>query len=509
MGKGAGMDKANQPLAVLGATGYIGGRLIPRLLAAGYRVRAIGRSTAKLRGRSWSTHPSLELARGDVLDAAGLTTSLEGCSVLYYLVHSMAPGGDDFARLDREAARNTARAAAAAGVGRIIYLGGLGEDSPSLSRHLQSRAEVAALLRSGTVPVTELRAAMIIGSGSASFEILRYLVERLPVMITPRWINTPCQPIAVRNVLAYLLGCLDSPETIGESFDIGQERVVTYSELMTIYAEEAGLRRRLILPVPVLTPRLSSYWIHLVTPVPASLARPLAEGLSNPVVCREQRLATLIPQPLLDCRSAIRLALERLRQHQVESSWTDAGNLPPAEWGIPGDPQWAGGTVFLDGRRMFLAATPEQVWTVVTRIGGATGWYYANWLWILRGALDRLVGGVGLRRGRRSSERLQVGDALDFWRVAALDEARRLLLVAEMKLPGRATLEFTLLPAGNGTELRQAARFHPRGLAGLLYWWLVTPFHGLVFTGMLRGVAEALGETPLQGPERLPHETGG
>ncbi len=307
------MEQTTGTLAVLGATGYVGGRLVPRLLAAGYRVRAIGRSLAKLRGRSWAGHPLVELAAGDALQPESLGAALRGASVLYFLVHSMAPGGGDFTRADRDAARNAAGAASAAGVRRIIYLGGLGEDHPGLSRHLRSRAEVARLLQAGPVPVTVLRAAMIIGSGSASFEILRYLVERLPVMVTPRWIDTPCQPIAIRNVLTYLIGCLDCPQTVGQVFDIGQPRIVTYRELMTIYAEEAGLRRRWIVPVPVLTPRLSSYWIHLVTPVPASLARPLAEGLSNPVLCQEQRLATLVPQELLDCRRAIRLALQRQR----------------------------------------------------------------------------------------------------------------------------------------------------------------------------------------------------
>jgi uncharacterized protein YbjT (DUF2867 family) len=503
------MDQQKGTLAVVGTTGYVGGRLVPRLLAAGYRVRAIGRSLAKLRGRSWAGHPAVEFAEADVLQPESLESAMRGVAVLYYLVHSMSSPGRDFEGADRAAARHVAAAATAAGIARIIYLGGLGEDHPGLSRHLRSRAEVARLLQSGPVPVTVLRAAMIIGSGSASFEILRYLVERLPVMITPRWIDTPCQPIAIRNVLTYLISCLECPESVGRTFDIGQPHIVTYRELMTIYAEEAGLHRRLILPVPVLTPRLSSYWIHLVTPVPASLARPLAEGLANPVLCQENRLATLIPQPLLDCRIAIRLALERLRQQQVESSWTDAGNLPPAEWGIDGDPCWAGGTLFRDGRRMLLASSPALAWAAVIRIGGATGWYYANWLWSLRGAVDRLLGGVGLRRGRRDGAVLQVGDALDFWRVAAVEVPRRLLLVAEMKVPGEASLEFILRPAAEGTELRQVARFRPRGLWGLLYWWLVTPFHGLVFSGMLRGLAQALGERPLRGPERLQPDDGG
>ena len=492
------------PVAVLGATGYIGSRLIPRLLAAGYRVRAVARNPEKLSSRSWSGHPLAERVASDVFDRTSLTESVRGCQAVYYLVHSMNPGTLDFADADRKAAENMVAAATAGGAQRIIYLGGLGEESAGLSHHLASRAEVARILRAGTAPVTVLRAAMIIGSGSASFEILRYLVERLPVMITPRWIDTPCQPIAVRNVLGYLIGCLECQATVGETFDIGQEEVVDYRRLMEIYAEEAGLRRRWIIPVPVLTPRLSSYWIHLVTPVPASLARPLAEGLRNPVVCRDTRIRTLIPQPLLDCRQAIRLALERLRQQSVESSWIDAGRIPPAEWSVPGDPGWAGGTILEDGRRIAVNASPEEVWSVVSRVGGSTGWYYGDWLWRLRGMLDRLVGGVGLNRGRRDAAELQVGDALDFWRVAAVERPRRLLLAAEMKLPGQAVLEFRLEQNSvEQTELQQSARFLPRGLWGLLYWYAVLPFHGLVFNGMLRGIAEVVGRSVLVGPERV------
>lgn len=491
------------PVVVLGATGYVGSRLIPRLLAQGYRVRAVARNPEKLRSRSWAANPLAELATADVFDRAALTEALRGCQAAYYLVHSMNPGARDFADADRQAAENMAAAATAGGVPRIVYLGGLGEEGSGLSHHLASRAEVASILRAGTVPVTVLRAAMIIGSGSASFEILRYLVERLPVMITPRWIDTPCQPVAIRNVLGYLIGCLECPETVGETFDIGQEEIVSYRQLMEIYADEAGLRRRWIIPVPVLTPRLSSYWIHLVTPVPAALARPLAEGLRNPVVCRDTRIRQLIRQPLLDSRQAIRLALERLRQQAVESSWIDAGRIPPAEWSVSGDPRWAGGTVLEDSRRIVMAATADEVWSVVSRVGGSTGWYYGDWLWKLRGLLDRLVGGVGLIRGRRHATDLQVGDALDFWRVSSVERPRRLLLAAEMKLPGQAVLEFRLQQDAAGqTELRQTARFLPRGLWGLLYWYAVMPFHGLVFNGMLRGIAEAVARPLLTGPER-------
>jgi uncharacterized protein YbjT (DUF2867 family) len=419
----------------------------------------------------------------------------------------MHPDIDDFARTDRRAASNMVKAAESAGMERIIYLGGLGEEEESLSHHLQSRAEVAHILRQGPVPVTVLRAAMIIGSGSASFEILRYLVEHLPVIVTPLWVHTPCQPIGVRNVLGYLTGCLECPQTVGQTYDIGQEEIVTYRQLMDLYAEEAGLGRRLIIPVPFLTPRLSALWIHLVTPVPPSLARPLAEGLRNRVVCRETRIRQLIPQDLFSCREAIRRALDRQRQQDVESSWSDGGIVPPAEWSIPGDPAWAGGTVYTDSRRLLLDATPEQVWPAIVRIGGKTGWYHANWLWALRGFLDQMVGGVGLLRGRRSGAELYPGDALDFWRVVAVERPHRLLLVAEMKLPGQAVLELAVeeRPEG-GSELRQTALFLPRGLAGLFYWWSVTPFHNLVFDGMLKGVAKAAGATAIGSPERLPKD---
>lgn len=493
------------PIFVAGATGYIGGRLVPRLLEAGYQVRALARSPKKLSNRPWTNHPKLEIVRGDILDPSALKQALNGCCAAYYLVHSMAPQVADFSRTDRQAAQNMATLAGEAGLRQIIYLSGLGEAASDLSHHLQSRAEVGRVLRQGAVPVTILRAAMIIGSGSASFEILRYLVERLPAMITPRWVDTPCQPIGIRNVLHYLLGCLDCPETIAGTFDIGQPDIVTYRQLMEIFAEEAGLPRRLIIPVPCLTPRLSSYWIHLVTPVPAALARPLAEGLSTPVVCQETRIRDLLPQDLLDCRQAVRLALDRLRRQQVETSWTDSGRVPPAEWSIPGDPSWAGGDIYDDSRRVVISARPEEVWPALAAIGGEVGWYYADWLWRIRGFIDRLFGGVGLNRGRRHAVEIYPGDALDFWRVVKVEEPQHLLLSAEMKLPGEAVLSFTLKELEEGrTELQQIARFLPHGLLGLLYWYAVKPLHNFVFNGMLRGVAESVGKKIDRGPERLP-----
>jgi uncharacterized protein YndB with AHSA1/START domain len=325
---------------------------------------------------------------------------------------------------------------------------------------------------------------MIIGSGSASFEILRYLVERLPVMVTPRWVTTESQPIAVRNVVQYLVDCLAVPDTVGRTLDIGGPDVLSYRELMRIMAEERGLRRRYVIPVPVLTPRLSSLWIHLVTPISHRIARPLAEGLRNRVVCRDDEAQRLMPQELLGVRQAIRAALDRVAHDDVETSWSMAGP-------IPGDPDWAGGTVFTDRRSLLVEAPPEAAWRAVVRIGGGHGWYAADTLWRLRGWMDRLVGGPGLRRGRRDPEEVGYGEALDFWRVTGLERNRRLALRAEMKLPGEALLEFTLEPEAGVTRLTQTARFLPRGLAGLAYWYAVLPLHAVVFRGMLEGVRRA------------------
>ncbi|BFR50307.1 DUF2867 domain-containing protein [Nitratidesulfovibrio sp. HK-II] len=517
---------------VTGATGYVGGRLAPLLLERGWNVRALARNPAKLAGRPWAAHPRCTIVPGDVLDEASLREAMRGCDAVFYLVHSMNPAVAAFADADRKAAYCMVRTLQAlrgtqTALPRVIYLSGLlppetdagGHGASRVSEHLRSRAEVGEILALSDAPLTVLRAAQIIGSGSASFEIIRYLVDRLPVMITPRWVHMQCQPIAISNVLEYLAGCLDHPETAGQAYDIGGPDVLSYRELFDIYAREAGLRRRLIIPVPLLTPELSAHWLHLVTPVPVALARPLIHGLRQRVVCGETRIRDIIPQDLLPCAEAIRRALDRLRTHAVPTRWADAGSPAVPEWVACGDADYAGGHLLGDGWGVRLAATPDDVWKPVERIGGDTGWYQDDALWRLRGLVDTLVGGPGLRRGRRDPETLRTGDALDFWRVLDVQPGKRLLLLAEMKVPGDALLEFMVRPVaeaahapadgatsadGPATELWMQSWFLPRGLAGLAYWYALLPVHGRIFRGMLAAIAAATGKPVLRPPFRLP-----
>ncbi len=492
-----------RPILVTGGTGYVGGRLIPRLLDAGYKIRAMARSPERLLCRPWGRHPGIEVVAGDAMDREAFVRAAQGCGVAYYLIHSMNAAKGKFARADRTAAENMLAAAEQNKLARIIYLGGLGEqDHEALSKHLKSRHEVEKILMGGSIPVTNLRAAMILGSGSASFEMLRYLVDRLPMMITPRWVRTPCQPISIRNVLDYLERSLLSPATAGQTLDIGGPDILTYRDLIQIYAEEAGLRKRLIIPVPVLTPWLSAKWVHLVTPVPASIAQPLAEGLSIPVVCKDNRIRDMVPVKLYDSRETIRAALDRIRQEEVDTCWFDGGGVLPPEWTTCGDADYAGGTVLREGHRIVLEAGPEDIWETVQKIGGRNGWYFAQSLWWLRGLLDRAVGGPGLRRGRRDPVDLRVGDGLDFWRVVALEPPHRMLLLAEMKAPGDALLELRIRNEGQKrSSLEMVARFLPRGLAGMAYWYSLLPAHKWLFEGMLKKVAQQTGKAVLQGPE--------
>lgn len=438
--------------------------------------------------------------RGDVTDAGSVAEALRGIDVAYYLVHALGTGRD-FEETDRKAARIFGEQARAAGVSRIVYLGGLtpeGVPEERLSPHLRSRAEVGRILLESGVPTTVLRAAVIIGSGSASFEMLRYLTERLPVMVTPRWVRTRIQPIGVRDVLRTLVGSARMPAEVNRAFDIGGPEVLTYLEMMQRYAAVAGLPRRLILPVPVLTPGLSSHWVGLVTPVPASIARPLTESLRHEVVCREHDIARYVPDPPgrpFGFDEAVSLALQRVRDAQVTTRWSSASVPGAPSDPLPTDPDWAGGSLYTDQRERSVDAPPAALWRVIEGIGGENGWYSFPPAWALRGRLDRLVGGVGLRRGRRDAARLRVGDSLDFWRVEEVEPGRLLRLRAEMRLPGLAWLEmYAEAGAESGSHYRQRALFHPHGLLGHAYWWSISPFHAVVFGGMARNIAKAAAE---------------
>jgi uncharacterized protein YbjT (DUF2867 family) len=484
---------------VTGATGYIGGRLVPELLAAGHRVRVMTRSPERLRDHPWAG--DVEIVRADAADADQVAAACAGTDVVYYLIHALG-GGPSFEETDRHTATVMTRAVRAAGVRRLVYLGGLEPEGEELSPHLRSRGEVATILLGSGVPTVVLRAAIVLGSGSASFEMLRYLTERLPVMVTPRWVHSRIQPIAVRDVLRYLVACADLPGSVHRSFDIGGPDRMSYAEMMQRYAAVAALPRRRILPVPLFSPSLSSHWVGLITPVPASIARPLVESLRNTVVCREHDIAAYVPDPpegLLGFDEAVRLAVQRVKDSAVATRWASASVPGAPSDPLPTDPDWAGGTLYVDERTRATTATPKELWRVVEGIGGDAGWYSFPLAWRVRGWLDRLVGGVGLRRGRRNPHDLYVGDALDFWRVEALEEGRLLRLRAEMRLPGLAWLEFHVEHDDTGgTVLRQRATFAPHGLAGHLYWWAIAVFHGVVFGGMIRGItrtAEQRGQT--------------
>jgi uncharacterized protein YbjT (DUF2867 family) len=482
-----------KPILVTGATGYVSGRLIPLLLTDGYKVKAMGRSIPKMKDRPWGQDQNVELVKGDIQDVESLKNAAKGCGTVYYLVHSMISQKGKYRDADKNGARNMVQAATEAGVNHIIYLGGLGDiNHKNISKHLISRNEVGKILMDGPVPTTILRAAMILGSGSASFEILRYLAERLPIMITPKWVSMPTQPISITNVLGYLKGCLEHPETKGKTFDIGGPDVVAYRDLFRIFAKEANLPAPIMIPVPVLTPRLSSLWIHLVTPVPAAIAQPLTEGLSLPTTCTENSITRIIPQDLISCSEAIRRALDRIHQEQVDTCWADAGEIKYPEWSYYGDSAYSGGTILSCGYQATVEGTPQNLWRSIEKIGGGTGYYGGNILWQVRGIVDLFTGGVGLSRGRRSKKELRVGDALDFWRVLEMEPESKLLLLAEMKVPGEALLEIKTEAINSKVcNVSLLARFLPKGLVGLLYWYALYPFHQYVFTQMLKGLVNA------------------
>lgn len=479
---------------VTGATGYIGGRLVPELLDAGFHVRVLSRHPERLRDLSW--YPDVEVFQGDAGEPDAVRAALAGTDVAYYLLHSLQLG-DGFAEVERNLARLFAATARDVGVPRMVYLGGLTPSCPpeQLSEHLRSRAEVGDILRGSGVPTAELRAAVILGSGSASFEMLRYLTERLPAMVTPRWVKNRIQPIAIRDVLRYLVGCADLPPDVNRTFDIGGPDVLTYREMMQRYAAAAGLRRRIIAPVPVLSPTLSAHWVGVITPVPASIAKPLVESLRNEVICSESDIKKYIPDPpegLLPFELAVQYALRRIRDANVTTRWSGA-SVPgaPAE-PLPHDPDWAGGSLYTDDRSREVDASQDSLWQIIEGIGGRNGWYSFPLAWEVRGLLDRAVGGVGLRRGRRNPRTVRVGEAVDFWRVEAKEPPTLLRLRAEMRMPGLAWLELGAeLDSDGDTIYHQRAIYHPRGLAGHAYWWSVAPFHGIVFGSMLKNIAKA------------------
>ena len=470
-------------ILLTGATGYVGGRLLSVLQDRGIQVRCLTRRPQVLNDRSNAT---TEIVAGDVLDRESLARALADVDTAYYFVHSMG-ASRDFEQQDRIAAANFGQAAAAAGVRRIVYLGGLGNPDQKLSKHLRSRQETGDVLREHHPQVIEFRASIVIGSGSLSFEMIRTLVERLPIMICPRWVQVKAQPIAIEDLLSYLVAALDLPSGSSQVYEIGGPDQVSYGEIMQEYARQRGLSRWMI-PVPLLTPYLSSLWLGLVTPLYARIGRKLVESLRNPTLISNNLATKIFPVRPRSLHAAITRALANEDREFAETSWSDALSSAGAsrDWGST-----RFGSRLVDSRTITVTVSPEQAFAPIRRIGGRTGWYYGNWLWSLRGFLDLIIGGVGVRRGRRDSENLHVGDPLDFWRVEAYDPPRRLQLHAEMKLPGRAWLEFEVTPCEQGSSIRQTAIFDPLGLAGLVYWYGIYPLHQFVFAGMLRNLGRA------------------
>ena len=476
-------------LLVTGASGYVGGRLIQELLLKDFIVRVLVRDPRKIAGQSW--FDKVEVAVGSAESPEQLNLALAGVDTAYYLIHSINHG-TNFDETEARIAKNFADAAESQKVGQIIYLGGIANDK-NISKHLKSREQTGISLASTSVPVMEIRAGIIIGSGSASFEMLRHLTHRLPIMTTPKWVLNRTQPIAIRDVLWYLRKAAELEAPVGAIYDIGGPEVLTYADMMQSFAKISGLRKRWIIKVPVLTPKLSSLWIGFVTPVPTSLARPLVGSLISEVVADPKKsISHLIPNPpegLIDVETAIKLALTNVSGNTVPTRWSDA-TLPTAPWQkAQSDPEWAGETLYKDSKVRVTDASIKSLWEAIEEIGGETGWYGADFLWYSRGVMDRMIGGVGLRRGRRDPVHLRVGDSLDFWRVESLEPNKSLKLYAEMILPGKAWLEFRIQKLPNGqSEVTQEATFSPRGLGGALYWFAVLPLHTLVFPTMIRNL---------------------
>jgi len=482
------MDSARKIL-VTGASGYVGGRLVTALLEDGADIRVFVRDKNKAQSHTWAS--AVEIAVGNASDYQSTVAALTGVHTAFYLLHSINLG-PNFDKIESEMATNFAKAAAECGVKQIVYLGGINNDAKS-SKHLSSRANTGKSLASSTVAVMELRAGIIIGSGSASFEMLRHLTHRLPVMTTPKWVMNKTHPIAVRDVLWYLRKSAMLEKPVSGVFDIGGPEVLSYADMMQKFAKLSGLRKRLIIKVPVLTPKLSSLWIGFVTPVPTSLARPLVGSLISEVVADPAKsINHLIPKPaegLIDVEGAIKLALSHVSGNTVKTRWSDATTQTAPWQKAQSDPAWAGEALYKDTKVRVTDASMENLWVAIEEIGGENGWYGSDFLWYLRGLLDRMIGGVGLRRGRRDPIHLRVGDSLDFWRVESLVPGQSLKLYAEMILPGKAWLEFRIKKLPNGqSEVTQEASYSPRGLGGQLYWYAVLPFHSLVFPTMIRNL---------------------
>jgi len=479
------MEKSR--ILLTGVTGYIGGKLLPRLLAANYPVRVLARDAGRLEGKAWLEQ--VEVVEGDVLHRPeNLPAVLENIDVAYYFIHSLHEGGE-FHDLDKVAARNFARAAEAAGVKRIIYLGGLGDPNDQLSTHLRSRQETGDALRESSVPVTEFRAAIIIGSGSGSFEMVRYLTERIPTLISPRWVFSQIQPIAIDDVLDYLVASVEQPQSAGKIIEIGGPTVLSYGETMLAYAKARGLRRW-ILPVPVLSPSISSHWVGWVTPIKARLARPLIEGLRNEVVVKDHSADELFPQiHPIDYYSSVDRALEALGPDNLDGRWLDA---QMARQGEPNPVQVLREEgLYIERRHLEVEAPPEAVYREFASLGGDRGWLYGTWMWKLRGLAGKLMGGIGFRRGRRHPNDLQVGDTVDFMRVETLEPGRLLRLKLEDKTPGQFWLQFEAQPLPNGrTRLVQTLFVDSRGLLGLLYWYLTYPVHRYLFGHMAQRIGQ-------------------
>jgi uncharacterized protein YbjT (DUF2867 family) len=470
-------------ILLTGGTGYIAQRLLPKLIADQHEVVCCVRDRTRFNHTN-SSSPALTLIEVDFLDKATVKNIPADIDAAYYLVHSMATKRGDFAHLEADSARNFIEAISNTQAKQIIYLSGIVNEK-HLSKHLESRRNVETILASGRVPLTTLRAGIIVGSGSASFEIIRDLVEKLPLMIAPRWLNTACQPIAIRNVIEFLSGVLFKPDTFGSSYDIGGPSVMTYKQMLLEFAEVRGLKRKIFV-VPVMTPRLSSYWLYFVTSTSYTLAINLVDSMKVPVVCAKNNLAAVLNIQLIDYKKAVLMAFDKIEQNEVISSWKDALTSQILNKGISRHIEVPANGCFRDVRTIKVINT-ENALKKIWSIGGATGWYYGNWMWTIRGILDKMVGGVGLRRGRKSPTKINAGDTLDFWRVLlASKEQRRLLLYAEMKLPGEAWLEFKI---NSQNELVQTATFRPLGIWGRLYWYAVLPFHGFIFNGMIKRIA--------------------